>query len=63
MKKKLAGLKRKKRILAVPNEWQQVCNWSNPEKTGRSCEGVDFSWWSSKVSQTLISLPFKLGES
>jgi hypothetical protein len=40
MKKKLAGtLKKKKRILASPNSWQQVCNWSNPEKTGRSCEG------------------------
>jgi hypothetical protein len=22
------------RILAGPNEWQQVCNWSNPEETG-----------------------------
>jgi hypothetical protein len=26
----------------------------NPGKTGRSCEGTDFSWLSSKVSQTLI---------
>jgi hypothetical protein len=54
MKKKSAGTLRKNyRILAGPNEWQQVCNRSNPEKTGRSCEGVDFSWWSSKVSRTL----------
>jgi hypothetical protein len=45
--------KKRKRIVAGPNEWQQVCNWSNPEKTGRSCEGADFSWLSSKVSQTL----------
>jgi hypothetical protein len=44
---------KKIKILAGPNEWQQVCNWSNPEKTGRSCEGVNFSWLSSKVSQTL----------
>jgi hypothetical protein len=40
--------------LAGPNEWQQVCNRSNPEKTGRSCGGADFSWWSSKVSRTLL---------
>jgi hypothetical protein len=39
-----------KRILAGPNEWQQVCNGSNPGKTGRSCEGADFSWLSSKLS-------------
>ena len=38
------------RRLAGPDEWQQVCNRSNPEKTGRSCEGPDFSWLSSKVS-------------
>jgi hypothetical protein len=43
-------LKKKCRILADPNEWQQVCNRSNPKKTGRSCEGADFSWLSSKVS-------------
>ena len=24
------------------------------EKTGKSCEGADFSWLSSKVSQTLL---------
>ena len=29
-------------------------NQSNPEKTGRSCEGADFSWLSSKVSRTLM---------
>jgi hypothetical protein len=46
-------LKQKYRILAGPNWWQQVCNRWNREKTGRSCEGVDFSWLSSKVSQTL----------
>jgi hypothetical protein len=46
-------LKKIYKILAGPNEWQQVCNWSNPEKTGRSCEGAVFSWMSSKVSRTL----------
>jgi hypothetical protein len=54
MKKKLAGtLEKKYRILAGPNEWQQVCNRSNPEKTSRSCEEAGFSWLSSKVSRTL----------
>jgi hypothetical protein len=43
-------LKKKHGILVGPNEWQQVCNRSNPEKTGRSCEGADSSWLSSKVS-------------
>jgi hypothetical protein len=47
------ALERKYRILAGPNEWQKVCNRSNPEKTRRSCEGADFSWFSSKVSRTL----------
>jgi hypothetical protein len=36
-------LKKKYRILAGPNEWQQVCNRSNPGKTSRSCEGAEFS--------------------
>jgi hypothetical protein len=49
-------LKKIYRILAGPNEWQQVCNWSSPEKTGRNCEGADFSWLSSKVSRTLKQL-------
>jgi hypothetical protein len=31
----------------------KFANRSNYEKTGRSCEGADFSWLSSKVSQTL----------
>jgi hypothetical protein len=26
----------------------------NPEKTGRSCEGADFSWFSSKLSRTFV---------
>ena len=43
------------RVLAGPNEWQQVCNRLNPDKTGRNCEGADFSWLSSKVSRTLLS--------
>jgi hypothetical protein len=47
-------LKKEHMILAGPNEWQQVCNRSNPEKTGRSCEGADFSWLSSKASGTLV---------
>jgi hypothetical protein len=25
------------RILVGPNEWQQVCNWSNPGRTGINC--------------------------
>ena len=32
----------------------KVCNRSNPEKTGRSCEGADFGWLSLKVSRTLM---------
>ena len=47
------ALERKYRILASPNQWQQACNRSNLEKTGRSCEGADFSWLSSKDSRTL----------
>jgi hypothetical protein len=31
------------------------------EKTGRSCEGADLSWLSSKVSQTLIGKTYNLG--
>jgi hypothetical protein len=30
------------------------------EKTGRSCEGADFSWLSSKVPQTLLLVPKNL---
>ena len=53
MKKKLTSTWKKKcRIVAGPNEWQQVCNQSNPEKTGRSCEGPEFSWLSSRASRT-----------
>jgi hypothetical protein len=37
---------KKERILAGLNEWQQVCNRSNPGKTGRSFEGADISWLS-----------------
>ena len=40
--------------MAGPNEWQQVCNWSNPEETSRSCEGAGLSWLSSKVSRTVV---------
>ena len=43
-------LQKNYRILAGPNEWQQVCNRSNPGKTGRSCGEADFSL---KVSWTL----------
>ena len=42
-------LAKKYRILAGPNEWQQVDNRSNREKTGSSCEGADLSWLSSKL--------------
>jgi hypothetical protein len=44
-------LKKRRRILASPNSWQQVCNRSNPEETGRSCEGVDFSWLNASVAK------------
>jgi hypothetical protein len=54
MKKKLAGTWKKKMILVGPNYWQQVCNRSNLGKTGRSCEGADFSWLSSRASRTLV---------
>jgi hypothetical protein len=54
MKKKIAALEKKKRIVAGPNKWQLVCNRSNPGKTGRSCEGADLSSLSSKVSRTLM---------
>ena len=59
MKKKLADTWKNiyiyiYRILAGPNEWQQVCKRSNPKKPGRSCEGADFSWLISKVSRTLL---------
>jgi hypothetical protein len=47
-------LRKNYRIWTGPNEWQQVCNRLNPGKTGRSCEGADFSWLSSKVSRTLL---------
>jgi hypothetical protein len=47
-------LKKIYRILAGSKQWQQVCNQSNPEKTGRSCEGADFSSLSSQVSRTLL---------
>ena len=45
---------KKYRILASPNERKQVSNRSNPEKTGRSCEGADFRWLSSRVFRTLL---------
>jgi hypothetical protein len=45
---------KKKRILTGPNQWQQVCNQSNPENTGGSCEWADFSWLTSKASPTLF---------
>jgi hypothetical protein len=32
-------LRNKYRILAGPNEWQQVCNRSNPEKPGEVVKG------------------------
>ena len=59
MKKKLAGTWGKNiyRIMAGQNQWQQVCNWSNHEKTGRNCEGADFSWLSSKISRSLLQFP------
>ena len=54
-------LKKKYRILAGPNKWQQVCNHSNSGKTGRSWEGADFSWMSSQVSRTLFkNCPFNV---
>jgi metal-dependent amidase/aminoacylase/carboxypeptidase family protein len=46
---------KKNKILASANEWQQDCNRSNRGKTGRNCEGEDFSWLSSKVSRTCLT--------
>jgi hypothetical protein len=43
------------RIVASPNEWQQVCDWPNHEKTSRSCERADFSGLSSKVPNPDVS--------
>jgi hypothetical protein len=57
MKEISRHLEKQYKILAGPNEWQQNYNRSNPEKTGRSCEGADFSWLSSKVSRTLFPPP------
>ena len=54
MKKKLAGTWKKKRILASPNNSNKFATGRILEKTGRSWEGTDFSWLSSKVSQTLV---------
>jgi hypothetical protein len=48
-------LERKKSIgyWAVQMNGNKFTTGQNPEKTGRSCEGVGFSWLSSKVSRTL----------
>jgi hypothetical protein len=44
--------KKKNRILAGPNEWQQVCNRPNPEeKPVEVVEGRILACWSSKVSR------------
>jgi hypothetical protein len=48
-------LGKKYRILARPNEWQQVCNLSNHEKTSRSCEGADFSSMNGECRQLVTS--------
>ena len=39
MKKKLAGTLKKKEILAGPNQWQQVCNRSDPKKSVEVVKG------------------------
>ena len=52
-RRNLPALEKNIEYWPVQMNGQQVCNWSNPEKTGRSCEGTDFSWLSSKVSRTL----------
>ena len=36
-------LKKENRILTGSNQWHQDCNRSNAKKTGRSCEGANFS--------------------
>jgi hypothetical protein len=33
--------------------WEQVCDRSDPKKSGKICEGANFSWLSSKVSRTM----------
>jgi hypothetical protein len=51
MKKKLAGTWKtnfKKRILAGPNEWQQVCNWSNLNKVVEVVKGRILAGWAQK---------------
>ena len=59
MKKKLAGTWKTYRILAGPNQWQQVCNRSNPEKNDRSCEGAHYGWLSAKASRTFVGHTWK----
>jgi hypothetical protein len=43
-------LKKKIRYWPVQINGNKLATGQNPEKTGRSCEGADFSWLSSKVS-------------
>jgi hypothetical protein len=59
-------LKKRRRILAGPNcNGNKFATGQIVEKPGRSCEGADFSWLSSKVSRTLLvttaGLPFRAG--
>jgi hypothetical protein len=44
---------KKKRILAVQINGNKFATGQILKKNGRSCEGADFSWLSSKVSRTL----------
>ena len=54
MKKKLADIWKKKiGYWPVQINGNKFATSQTPEETGRSCEGVDFSWLSSKVYRTL----------
>ena len=59
MKKKVAGTWKKKNIGYWPVQinGNKFASDQIRRKTGRSCEGADFSWLSSKVSRTLPWLP------
>ena len=55
VKKKLAGTLKYIQDFVRSKLWQQVCNRLDPKKSGKSCEGRNFSWLSSKVSRTMNS--------
>jgi hypothetical protein len=46
--------KKRRRYWPVQMNGKKFATGQNLKKTGRSCEGADFSWLSSNVSQTLV---------